>query len=399
MTILTHRIRLDLNNTQRTWMTRCAGTSRFTWNLGLARWKELYEAGDKPSWQKLDAEVNARKKTDLPWLYELPWKITNAALSDLGSAFKHFFRRVKAGEEPGYPRFKKRGRCRESFSVEGRKLVFDGKQLRIPKLGWVRMREPLRFPGKILSARVTRHAGHWYVSIHVKIDKSRWSYPHHCETQAVVGIDLGVRDLAVLSDSTRIKAPRVLRTHKRKLRQLNKEMSRRTEGGRNWYKTKAKLTHLHERIANVRQDITHKLTAQIIQKFRTIGIEDLCVKGMARTRLAKSVMDAAMAEVRRQLTYKAPLAGSAVVIADRWFPSSKTCSACGVVVGALPLSTRQWTCEACSAVHDRDVNAAINLRNMAAACAATAQCQGSSGVLTGVKLSFGWESSSAADLG
>jgi putative transposase len=399
--ILAHRIRLDPNNVQATFFERCAGAARFVYNWGLARWKELYTAGEKPSWQKLNAELNARKAVEFPWMRELPWAIANRALADLGNAFSHFFRRVKLGQKLGYPRFKSKKRHEPAFAIEGRALQFDGKRVKIPKLGWLRMREPLRFPGKVLSARFTKHAGHWYVSIQVEVDESRWSYPHCCETQAAIGVDLGIVDLAVLSTGERVKAPRILRVHETKLRRLNKELSRRKKGGRNWNKTKARLGRLHERIASIRRDAIHKLTANLVRRFRWIGVEDLNVTGMARTRLAKSVMDAAMAEVRRQLAYKASLAGSHIVVADRFYPSSKTCSACGVIYTDLALGERRWTCSACGTEHDRDENAAKNLEALAAAQAVAACRHGSTdaGRKTGAKLSLGQESSSAVNLG
>ena len=205
----------------------------------------------------------------------------------------------------------------------------------------------------------------------------------------------------VPSTGERIEAPRALRSHERKLRRLGKELSRRTKGGKNWHKTKAKLGRAHERVANIRRDVTHKLTASLVQRFRRIGIEDLNVAGMARTRLAKSVMDAAMAEVGRQLTYKAPLAGGVVVTADRWYPSSKTCSACGVVYADLALGERRWTCDACGAEHDRDVNAAMNLKTLAVAPAVAACRHESAGAgrVTDAKLPLGQESSSGDSLG
>ncbi len=390
--ILGQRIRLDPNDVQASFFDRCAGTARRIWNDGLDRWQKLYAAGEKPNWRKLNAEINARKKTDLIWLKEIPWAVPNRALSDLGNAFSHFFRRVKNKDpKAGYPCFKKRGRCRESFAIEGRALQFDGKRVEVPKLGWVRTRQEPRFPGKVLSARFSKHSGHWYLSVQVEVDDS-WVYPHRCETQAVVGVDLGVKDLAVLSTGEKIEAPRALRAHEIALRILNKELSRRTKGGANWKKTKAKLARLHERIGNIRHAVTHELTAGIVQRFRTIGVEDLSIKGMARgLRLGKSVMDAGMAEVIRQIDYKAELAGCVVVKADRWFPSSKTCHVCGIVRDSLPLGIRQWTCE-CGAEHDRDVNAAINLREMAAARAVTTCCPGSAGPLWGAKLLVGQES-------
>lgn len=377
--ILGQRIRLDPNNAQAAFFGQCAGTARFTYNWGLARWRTQYEAEEKPSWQKLNKELNAMKGQEFPWMAELPWAIPCKALSDLGSAFTNFFRQVKRGGKLGYPRFKKRGQGKESFYVEGRALQFDGKKIKIPKLGWVRTQQALRFPGKVLSARFSERAGHWYVSIQVEVADS-WVYPNRCESQAVVGVDLGVRDLAVLSTGEKIAAPRALRVHEKRLRMLNKELSRRTKGGSNERKTKAKLARLHERVSNVRKDVTHKLTARLVKSFGVIGVENLSVAGMRQNqRLAKSVSDAAIGEVLRQLDYKAALAGTAVVKADRWYPSTKTCAACGVVATKMPLSVREWNCAACGVTHDRDVNAAINLKNLALAQRVTACRHGSSG--------------------
>lgn len=395
--ILGQRIQLDPNNVQRTWLERCAGAARFAYNWGLARWKKQYEAGGKPNWQKLNAELNAAKASEFRWMSELPWKIANQALEDLGTAFSQFFRRVKQGGKPGYPRFKKKGRCREGFAIEARALTFDGKRVKLPKLGWVRTRQEIRFPGRILSVRFSKRAGYWHISIQVEVDECRWSYPYRCETQATVGVDLGVVDLAVLSTGERIVAPRALRKLEARLRRLNKELSRRKKGGRNREKTKEALARLHERISNVRRDVTHKLTASLVCRFRWIGVESLHVAGLIRNRhLAKSVADAAMAEVLRQLKYKASLAGATVVQADRYFPSSKTCSACGVIFADLALSQRRWTCDACGAEHDRDLNAAKNLKALAEAHSVTACCHGSAGAgpQTSTKLPLGQESGS-----
>lgn len=395
--MLSHRIRLDPNNVQRTVLLRFAGAARFAFNWGLARWQQSRAEGGKPSWQSLNADLNSHKATDFPWMSEMPWRIVNAALEDLGRAFSDFFRRCKQGAgKKGYPRFKSRKRARPGFCIEGRAIALDGKKIRVPKLGLLRMTESLRFPGKILSARFTESAGHWYVSLQVEVDESRWSYPHRCETQAAVGVDLGLVDLAVLSTGERIAAPRSLRAHEIRLRLLGKELSRRNKGGKNWLKTKARLARLHERIANVRRDTTHKLTARLVEHFRWIGVENLNVAAMVRTRLAKSVADAAMAEVLRQLDYKAPLAGSTVVEADRFYPSSKTCSECGVVYADLTLSDRRWTCDGCSVEHDRDENAAKNLKALAEAHSVTACRHGSSGagLTTGVKLPLGQGSGS-----
>ena len=401
--VLGQRIRIEPNNVQRTFFERCAGTARFAFNWGLARWQAIRASGGKPSWTSINAELNVIKYSELSWMSELPWRVLNGALEDLGRAFANFFRRCKQGaRRKGYPRFKSKKRSVPGFCIEGRALSLDGKKLRVPKLGWIRMSEPIRFPGRVVSARFTQHAGHWYVSLQVEIDESRWSYPHRCETQAAVGVDLGVADLAVLSTGERIAAPRSLRAHETKLRRISKELSRRTKGGKNYQKTKAKLARLHERIANVRRDATHKLTASLVRRFRYIGIERLNIDGMTKNRrLAKSIMDAAMAEVTRQLGYKSTLSGSTVVQADRFYPSSKTCSDCGVVYADLSLGERRWTCDACGAEHDRDENAAKNLEALAAAQAVTACRHGSAGAgrKTDAKLLLGQESGSVVGLG
>lgn len=400
--IVGQRIRLDLNNAQATFFGRCAGTARFTYNWGLGRWQELRRDGEKPNWRKLNAEINTRKAADLIWVRNIPWAVPNNALQDLDAAFTHFFRRVKCGaRQKGYPRFKRKRDACQGFAIEARALVFDGRKLKIPKLGWVRARQEMRFPGKVLSAHFTKRAGHWYVSVQVEVDEARWSYPHRCETQAAVGVDVGLVDLAVLSTGERVETPRALRRSEARLRRLNKELSRRKKGGNNRAKTAAKLARLHERISNVRKDITHNLTANLVRRFRWIGIENLNISGMVRTRLAKSVIDAAMAEVHRQLIYKASLAGGVVVQADRFYPSSKTCCACGVVRDSLSLSVRHWICDGCGIEHDRDENAAKNLQSLAAAYAVTACRHGSSGteLTVGAKLSFGQESGSAVNLG
>jgi putative transposase len=297
--MLTHRIRLDPNNKQRSQLLRYAGVARFAYNWGLARWKELWLAGAKPTWMSLNAELNKRKRSEFSWMRGVPWRIPNAALEDLGHAFISFFKRCKKASvaKKGYPHFKSKRKTTPSFCIDGRAITTSGKKIKIPTLGWFRMMEPLRFPGRILFARFKELGGYWFVSLCVEIDESKWSYSHHCETQAVIGVDLGVKDLATLSNGTRIAAPRVLRRYEQALRRCNKALSRRTAGGKNWKEAKAKLSALHRRITSIRRAITHELTARLVRDFRWIGIEDLPIRGMMRTHLAKSVGDAAMAAV------------------------------------------------------------------------------------------------------
>jgi putative transposase len=188
----------------------------------------------------------------------------------------------------------------------------------------------------------------------------------HQRRTGAVGVDLGVSALATLSTGEKVAGPKPHKALLGRLRRLSRSLSRKAKGSANRKKAKAKLARLHARIANIRQDALHKLTSDLTRRFHTIVIEDLNVRGMMANRhLARSIADMGFFEFRRQLEYKARMRGGVVKVADRFYASSKTCSACGSVQEKLPLSIRQWTCPECGVVHDRDVNAAINLKNMA----------------------------------
>jgi len=240
------------------------------------------------------------------------------------------------------------------------------------------MRESLRFTGKIMSATISRVADRWFVSI--TVDTSDTSHLPKAENQGVVGVDLGVSALATLSTGEAIPGPKPHKTLLGRLRRLSRSLSRKQKGSANHKKARARLAKLYARIANIRADAMHKLTTELTRRFHTIGIEDLNVRGMARNRhLARSIMDMSFFEFRRQLEYKAAMRGGQVVVADRWFPSSKICSACGVKIETLPLSVRQWDCPDCGASHNRDLNAARNLATYAASSAVSACGEDGSG--------------------
>jgi putative transposase len=227
------------------------------------------------------------------------------------------------------------------------------------------MRETLRFAGKIMSATVSRVADRWFVSI--AVDTQDDSHLPKAENQGAVGVDLGVSKLATLSTGEPpIPGPKPHKALRARLQRLSRSLSRKVKGSANRRKAKAKLARLHARISNIRANALHKLTTGLTRRFHTIGIEDLNVKGMVKNRrLARSIADMGFFEFRRQLEYKAAMRGGQVKVADRFFASSKTCSACGHKLDSLPLGVREWTCPQCGAHHDRDVNAAINLKNMA----------------------------------
>jgi putative transposase len=363
--LIAHKIALDPNNVQATYFARAAGTARFAYNWALAEWQRQYEAWKadnslpKPSQAALRRQLNAIKREQFPWMLEVTKNAPQMAIIQLGQAFQNFF----AGRAR-YPKFRKKG-VHDRFTLTNDRFSVEGSRIRIPNLGWVRMRETLRFTGKIMSATVSRVADRWFVSI--AIDTQDSSHLPKAENQGVVGVDLGVEALATLSTGEPpIPGPKAHKALLDRLRRLSRSLSRKKKGSSNRQKAKAKLARLHARIANIRADALHKLTSDLARRFHTIGIEDLNVRGMMANRhLARSIADMGFFEFRRQLGYKAGMRGGQVVVADRFYPSSKTCSECGTIQEKMPLSVRQWTCPDCGAAHDRDLNAARNLATYA----------------------------------
>ena len=363
--LIAHRIALDPNNVQATYFARAAGTARFAYNWALAEWGRQYAAWKadnslpRPSQAALRRQLNAIKRERFPWMLDVTKNAPQMAIIQLGQAFQNFF----AGRAR-YPRFRKKG-VHDRFTLTNDQFDIDALRIRIPNLGWVRMRETLRFAGKIMSATITRVADRWFVSIAVDAPDS--SHLPQAENQGAAGVDLGVSALATLSTGEPpIPGPKPHTALLDRLRRLSRSLSRKHKGSANRKKAKARLAKLHARIAAIRSDALHKLTTGLTRRFHTIGIEDLNVRGMVGNRhLARSIADMGFFEFRRQLTYKAAMRGAQVVVADRFYASSKTCSSCGHQLATLPLCVREWTCPACGVVHDRDVNAAVNLKNMA----------------------------------
>lgn len=374
--LIAQKIALDPNNRQETYFRRSCGVARFAYNWALAEWKREYEAWKvdnslpKPSEASLRRHLNSIKAEQFPWMLEVTKCAPQAAIKQLGKAFQNFF----AGRAR-YPNFRKKG-VRDRFSLSNDKFSIRDRRFRVPVLGWVRMRETLRFQGKILSATISRVADRWFVSITVDTEVS---FPP-VENQDAVGVDLGVSALATLSTGEKIHGPKAHKVLLGRLQRLSRSLSRKQKGSSNRRKAKVKLARLHARITNIRMDSLHKLTSSLTRRFQTVGIEVLNVSGMVRNRrLSRAVADMGFFEFRRQVEYKAAWRCGRVVVADRWFPSSKTCSDCGLIAESMPLSVRSWACP-CGAIHDRDVNAAINLRNMAVSSTVTARGEIGSGL-------------------
>lgn len=369
--LIAHRIALDPNNAQATYFARASGTARVAYNWALAEWKRQYAARKddpalpQPTETSLRRQLNAIKRDQFPWMFDVTKCAAQEAIIDLGTAFRAFFE--KRGK---YPRFKAKG-IHDSFCAANEAGTFraDGKRIKLPVIGWVRMREEVRFKGKPKRVTVSREADRWFASIMIETDDIK-AVQHPC---AAVGVDLGVSILATPSRGEPIAGPKAHKALLKRLRRTSRALSRKKKGSANRRKAKAKLARLHARIANIRKDATHKATTMLAKTYRRIGIEDLNVQGMAKNRhLARPIMDGGFFEFRRQLNYKARLYGATVVVADRWFPSSKTCSCCGSVKTELALSQRTYRCDACGYEADRDLNAARNLEHLAASYAVSA---------------------------
>jgi putative transposase len=377
---LAHRVRLDPTPAQQEYFRRACGVARFAYNWALAEWQRQYAAGQKPTEAALRKQLNALKDK-LPWMRAVTKNAPQQGVKNLGRAYANFFEdlaKYRRGELPWkrvrVPTFKKKGR-HESFRADNGPdkhhpdaVRTDGKRVRLPIVGWVAMREEVRFAGRILSATISRVADGWYASFAIEMEYQ----PDPRSDDTVIGVDLGITALATLSDGSKLFAPKPLRRYLQKLKRLSRSLTRKQRGSRNRAKAKTKLARLHRRIADIRTDVLHKLTTSLT-RYRTIVIEDLNVAGMLANRtLARAIADVGFFEFRRQLQYKAEMAGSTVVVVDRWFPSSKLCSACGAKNGALTLSERIWTCAPCGTSHDRDVNAARNLARYAESSPASA---------------------------
>jgi putative transposase len=363
--LLAHKIALNPTAAQAVYFAQASGTARFAWNWALAEWQRQYKEGGKPSDTSLRRELNAIKREQFPWMYDVTKAAVQEAIIDLGSAFRSFFE--KRGK---YPRFKNRD-SRKSFCAANEVGTFraDGKLIKLPVVGWVKMREAVRFKGPLKRATVSFEQGRWFVSLMIDTN----DVVPAAQEGGVVGVDLGVKVLATLSNGESVIGPKAHKMALKRLRRANKSLARKRKGSANWRKQKSRLARVHARVANVRKDAQHKLTTRLAKTFRAVGIEDLNVRGMVKNRsLARSVSDGGFFEFRRQLEYKCRMYGSTLVVADRWYPSSKTCSCCGVVKDTLALAERTFRCSDCGFEEDRDMNAALNLARYAASSAVSA---------------------------
>jgi len=357
-----YRYELDPNNIQRSHLAQHAGVARFAYNWGLekriARYKNNQGDDRFTDAMKQHKLLNSMKKNQFSWMYETSKCAPQEALRDLHQAFQNFYRGLKTGKKIGIPRFKRRG-VRDSFRLTGA-IKFHERGIQLPRIGKVRIKEKRKsyYSGRILSVTVRRRANRWFVSVTVEED----IIDPQPVRGAPVGVDLGVKTLATLSDGTTFANPRAMGRRLRKLRQLNKSLSRKQKGSKNREKAKRRLAKMYLRTFNIRQDTLHKLTTYLAKSHSKVVIEDLLVSGMMKNRrLARVIADVGFSEFRRQIEYKCGWYGSELVVVPRTFPSSKMCSKCGHRKKELSLSEREYHCEQCGLEIDRDLNAALNL--------------------------------------
>jgi putative transposase len=414
-----HKIRMNPTPEQVEYLKRACGTRRFLYNWGREQWEKQYQAYKQeqetvpeeqrvltpPNAFALKKQFNQLRAHDYPWTYQVTKCVVEGAFDDLRSAYDNFF----AGRAD-YPKYKKRGKSHESFYLSNDKFTLGSHWIAIPglgrfildqrqttkdrgklkrTLGTINLTEKLRFVEegkttiptnkrnkrkqvrcesvKLLGATVCCEAGHWYVSIQVEIKKQRPPTP-----ALVVGVDVGLKQAAVVSDGRRLENQRPFASHLKKLGKLQRKLAKkqktkdpetkRTLFSKNYEKQRQKVARKHQQIANIRRDVQHKFTTELARTCGVIGIEDLHILGMmANRKLARAVADAAMGQLLQFLKTKAANAGGDLFIASRWFPSTKRCSCCGHVKKRMPLKHRTYQCLVCGLVIDRDLNAALNL--------------------------------------
>lgn len=399
MITISHKIELVPNNKQKSYFRKAFGCARLAYNWGLAEWQRRHKEGEKVDAYGLKKAFNAIKKEEYPFVLEVTKYATQQPFINLGKAFKKFFEDLKRGAV-SYPLFKKKKDNEGSFYIGGdqvslsdtnrnsmalKKMPHNERQkcqyLKVPNLGWVKMTERLRFIGKVNGVVVSQQGDKYFASFSVQVTEEEYRRTHpktcSCRENRNAGIDLGIKSALVLSNGVAVENPKPLKDNLRKIKRISRQLDKRThartkqerlEGkkkSKNYRKLSVRLSNAQRKVANMRRDFTQKVTTILATHYTHIALEDLNVKGMVRNHhLAQSVSDVAFGELCRQIEYKSLLNGVKVLKADRFYPSSKTCSRCGHIKHDLKLSERTYHCDKCGAVIDRDYNASLNLLSL-----------------------------------
>lgn len=359
------KVELDPNNRQVTLFKMNCGANRWAFNWALTKKKEAFEKKEKiPNYIELHRELNKLKGTDvLPWGYEVSKVAFQSGLINCDRAFQNFFARCKkkVKGKKGFPKFKSKKSAKQSFKLDGSIYISDKNHIKLPRIGKVKLKELGYIPpdAEIKSVTVSSKAGKWFASCLIEDTVKAAPAP----INEVVGVDLGIKVLATCSDGTIFENPKALRKNLKKLKRRQRQLSKKKKGSKNREKAKKKLAKLHYKISNIRKDALHKATSSIVQKNNVIVLEDLSVSGMMKNhKLAQSIGDASFYEFRRQVEYKAKWNNRTVIIADRFYPSSKLDHKSGKVNNSLTLADRTIIHDD-GTTTDRDINASINLKN------------------------------------
>jgi putative transposase len=357
-----YKFRLYPNAAQQIIMSKIFGCCRFVFNRFFAERIEAYKA-DKKTISRFEQDKNLTAlKKELEWLKEADATALQAVIQNLDDAYQNFFRRVKNGETPGFPKFKSKRDSRKSYKSKAvrKNIEIFEKSIKLPKLGLVDCRVSKQIEGRIISATVSQNpSGKYFVSVCcTDVDIEPFE-----KTSATVGIDVGIKDFAITSDDNKFDNHKYLYKSEKKLKREQRRLSRKPNGSQNRDKSRVKLARIHEKISNQRQDFLHKLTTDLVKSYDIISVESLKIKNMVKNhRLAKSINDASWGEFVRQLEYKCEWYGKTFVKIPTFFASSQICHVCGCKNEAVKnLSVRTWNCPDCQADHDRDVNAAKNI--------------------------------------
>ena len=374
--LASHKIELKPNNKAKTHFKKAFGCARLAYNWALAKWQENWKQGIKNSVYDIRKEFNSIKKEQFPFTYEVSAYATHQPFLNLDKAFKKYFSDLKKGKV-SYPKFKKKKDNQGSYYIGGDQVVIkDNKYLKIPNLGLVKMKETLRFDGKINNVVLSQKANKFFASFSMEISKEEYNRTHKQvkDNRLKIGIDLGISNFATLSNGLQIQSPKPLAKLTRLLvRRLNKKQHPKTKGdvlkgvkkSNNYVKANMKVSELHTKIANIRLDFLHKFTSHLVRNYDEISLETLQASNMMKNhRLAKSLGDVSFAKFNEILEYKAKYNGVSITRADRFYPSSKTCSHCGSIKSNLTLAQRTFVCDECGYTIDRDLNASINLAKL-----------------------------------
>jgi putative transposase len=367
MTIKSHKIRLFPTKEQEVALSKAAGTARFAWNWALNEWEKQHKEGLKPSESKLRKQLNSIKKEQFPWMMEVTKCAPQAAIMNASKGYCDFFKSLKnkRKRKVGKPRFKSKRDAKQSFYIDNNSERVKNNLFYVPNLkSSIKMAEKLRFLGKIMSYTVSKDVDRWYVS--VSVDTAAQEF---LKTGKTVGIDLGIKTLAVMSDGSIIENSRLLKQNLKKLRRQQRAFARKQKESKNREKARVKLAKTHRKIRLKRKDIIQQATTKLVRNYDVLVIEDLSVSNMVKNRkLALAISEIGWGIFRKILKYKCEMYGKKLIVAGKFYPSSKTCSNCGCIKEELKLSKRTYNCEDCGFSIDRDLNAALNLEKLGTCC-------------------------------